>query len=197
MSKRKILYVYAIEQEHIALPAVYSVDNLIIGIGKCNAACELTRHLCLSSDSYDLVLNIGTAGTLKFQVGDILFCNRFVDRDLVKLKDYGLQYQTESLYKDVWPSFVSGRLIEDSFVANTGDDFVTSSEQVDGDVIDMEAYALASVCQRMNVPFVSVKYVTDVVGQNSLKHWEDKLADARKGLSDYFKHLNDYGFGKY
>lgn len=193
----KILYVCAIEQECIALSAVHSVDNLVTGIGKCNASYELTRHLCLSSDSYDLVLNIGTAGTLKFQVGDILFCNQFVDRDLVKLKDYGLQYQTESLYKDVWPSFVNGRLIEDSFVANTGDDFVTSSEQIDGDVIDMEAYALASVCQRMNVPFVSVKYVTDVVGQNSLKHWEDKLADARKGLSDYFNHLKDYGFGKY
>ena len=32
-----------------------------------------------------------------------------------------------------------------------------------------------------------LKYVTDIVGQNSVKHWEDKLADARRDLTAYFK----------
>jgi adenosylhomocysteine nucleosidase len=34
-----------------------------------------------------------------------------------------------------------------------------------------------------------VKYVTDVIGQNSVKHWEDKLAEARQGLSNFFEGL--------
>jgi adenosylhomocysteine nucleosidase len=43
----------------------------------------------------------------------------------------------------------------------------------------------------MQTPFISVKYITDVIGQNSLKVWEDKLSDARQGLSRFFeKHLN-------
>ena len=49
----------------------------------------------------------------------------------------------------------------------------------------------------MGVPFASVKYVTDEIGKNSLKYWEDKLSDARKGLSLYFEKMVDYGFGKY
>lgn len=144
-----------------------------------------------------MVLNIGTAGTLRFQVGDILFCNRFVDRDLEKLKDYGLTYGVDSLYDGVCLSHVGEDWIERGFTVNTGDDFVTSSQPVEGDVVDMEAYALAFVCQQMGVPFASVKYVTDEIGKNSLKHWEDKLSDARKGLSLYFEKMVDYGFGKY
>ncbi|MBP7266113.1 MAG: nucleosidase, partial [Bacteroides sp.] len=44
-------------------------------------------------------------------------------------------------------------------------------------------------CRAKNVPFISVKYVTDIIGQNSVKHWEDKLADARKGLGEFFEKL--------
>ena len=62
-----------------------------------------------------------------------------------------------------------------------------NSEVLHGDVIDMEAFAEALVCKKMNIPFVSVKYITDVVGKNSLKAWEDKLSDARKGLQRFFE----------
>lgn len=193
----RILYVYAVDQERIVLPEMFNVDYLMTGIGKCNAAYALTRRLCMHPEAYDMVLNIGTAGTLRFQVGDILFCNRFVDRDLEKLKDYGLTYGVDSLYDGVCLSHVGEDWIERGFIVNTGDDFVTSSQLVEGDVVDMEAYALAFVCQQMGVPFASVKYVTDEIGKNSLKHWEDKLSDARKGLSLYFEKMVDYGFGKY
>ncbi|KAA3981204.1 nucleosidase, partial [Bacteroides ovatus] len=56
---------------------------------------------------------------------------------------------------------------------------------------DMEAYAQAFVCRSKEIPFISVKYVTDIIGQNSVKHWEDKLADARQGLSHYFNVLKE------
>ena len=74
-------------------------------------------------------------------------------------------------------------------VCNTGDTFLTELSDVSGDVVDMEAYAQALVCRAKNVPFISVKYVTDIIGQNSVKHWEDKLADARKGLGEFFEKL--------
>ena len=59
--------------------------------------------------------------------------------------------------------------------------FLTELSDVSGDVVDMEAYAQALVCRAKNVPFISVKYVTDIIGQNSVKHWENKLADAGRG----------------
>ena len=44
----------------------------------------------------------------------------------------------------------------------------------------------------MGVPYQehAVKYVTDIIGQNSVKHWEDKLADARKGLGAFFESIS-------
>lgn len=83
-----------------------------------------------------------------------------------------------------------------------GDTFLTELSDVSGDVVDMEAYAQALVCRAKNVPFISVKYVTDIIGQNSVKHWENKLADARKrvgrilrevrrSLAHHFNVLND------
>ena len=51
----------------------------------------------------------------------------------------------------------------------------TAGIGIEGDVVDMESFALAFVCQQMNIPFFSIKYVTDVIGKNSIKEWEDKL----------------------
>lgn len=74
-------------------------------------------------------------------------------------------------------------------ICNTGDTFLTELSDVKGDVVDMEAFAQAFVCRAKNVPFIAVKYVTDIIGQNSVKHWEDKLADARKGLGEFFEQI--------
>ena len=39
----------------------------------------------------------------------------------------------------------------------------------------------------LNISFLNV---TDIIGQNSVKHWEDKLADARKGLGAFFESIS-------
>jgi nucleoside phosphorylase len=53
----------------------------------------------------------------------------------------------------------------------------------------MEAFAIASVCEYHKVPFAAVKYVSDKVGENNLKIWEETLANARKGLADFFSSI--------
>ena len=129
----------------------------------------------------DLVINVGTAGSIDRQVGDILVCRHFIDRDMEKLANLGVEYEIDS----------SALLAEKGYcmhwvgegVCNTGDTFLTELSDVKGDVVDMEAFAQAFVCRAQKVPFIAVKYVTDIIGQNSVKHWEDKLADARKELS--------------
>jgi adenosylhomocysteine nucleosidase len=55
------------------------------------------------------------------------------------------------------------------------------------DVVDMENFAVAALCKRKGIPLVSVKYITDKIGENSVQHWEDKLHDANLGLQRFFK----------
>lgn len=175
----KILFVYAIPEERIDINIPNAeVIYVETGMGKVNAAMKTMRAICEYHP--DMVINFGTAGTLNHKVGDIFVCNHFIDRDLRKVTLDGVISEIEFEKIERFSNSVWG-------VCNTGDSFITSGADIEGDVIDMEAYAEAEVCREMGIPFISVKYVTDVVGQNSVESWLDKLADARKGLTEFFK----------
>ena len=62
-------------------------------------------------------------------------------------------------------------------------------QDLTSDVCDMEAFAIAMVCDFYKIPFVSVKYVSDKVGENNMKIWEETLANARIGLSNFFNSI--------
>jgi len=173
----------------ISLPGL-QVHRLLTGIGKVRAAMTLTKALTELQPA--VVVNAGTAGTQRHAVGDIITGRRFIDRDHARLDLPGLTYEwqtAECPLLPALPSVVGGRRTDEAFTINTGDDFVTSAQAVAGDAIDMEAAAEALVCQTAGIPFVSVKYITDIVGQNSVKLWEEKLAEARTALAAYFSRL--------
>lgn len=180
----KWLMTYAVKEEYTEIK--FPHDEIIpvcTGIGKVNAAFRLTE--AIYENRPDAVLNIGTVGTVDHQVGTLFVCRKFIDRDMQKLASLGLPYEIEFQEYPVIQGFswVGKR----ESVCNTGDSFLTELTDIEGDIVDMEAYAQAAVCKERQLPFVSVKYVTDVIGQNSVKHWQDKLAEARKSLNEFFK----------
>ena len=188
----KILVTYAVQGEFTELkfPGLIGEEEVHIGyirtgVGKVKSAYYVSE--VLNQAKPDLVINVGTAGSIDCQVGDILVCRHFIDRDMQKLADMGLEYEIDS----------SALLAEKGYcmhwagegICNTGDTFLTELSDVKGDVVDMEAFAQAFVCRAKTLPFIAVKYVTDIIGLNSVKHWDDRLADARKGLGDFFEQI--------
>ena len=186
----KILFVYAIPEEKIEIN-IPNVEVIYVetGMGKVNAAMKTMRAICEYHP--DMVINYGSAGTLNHNIGDIIVCNRFIDRDLQKVTVNGVVSEIVFGTDEARHVLTEQRLNERAKVlwgtCNTGDSFITSGADIEGDVIDMESYAMADVCREMGIPFVSVKYVTDVVGKNSVESWQEKLADARHGLTEFFK----------
>ena len=67
-------------------------DILYTGIGKINATYRLTK--ALSKKKYDLVLNLGTAGSKNLTKGEIVYCSMFEepDKDLVPLGYKNMRY---------------------------------------------------------------------------------------------------------
>ena len=190
----RILVTYAVQGEFTELkfPGLVGEDEVQVGylrtgMGKVKSAFYLSE--AINHGQPDLVVNIGTAGAIHHQIGDIFVCRHFVDRDMQKLVDFGMDYEIDSTDLLLQKGYCRNWIGEG--VCNTGDTFLTELSDVKGDVVDMEAYAQAVVCRAKNVPFISVKYVTDILGQNSIKHWEDKLADARKGLEAFFEELGE------
>ena len=184
----KLLVTYAVQGEFVDIkwPDV-EVFYVRTGIGKVKAAYHLAE--AINQVKPDLVINLGTAGTVKHQVGEVFVCRRFIDRDMHKLSDLGMEYEIDSSELLAAKGFCNHWTEEG--ICNTGDSFLTELAEVTGDVIDMEAYAQAFVCRAKEVPFIAVKYVSDIIGQNSVKHWEDKLADARTGLTHFLNVLKE------
>lgn len=186
----RILVTYAVQGEFTELkfPGLLGEEEVQVGylrtgVGKVKSAFYLSE--AINHGQPDLVVNVGTAGTIRHQVGDILVCRRFIDRDMQKVAGLGVEYEIDSADLLMQKGYCQHWQPEG--VCNTGDSFLTELADVQGDVVDMEAYAQAFVCRAKQIPFISVKYVTDIIGQNSVKQWEEKLADARKALGTFFE----------
>lgn len=180
---KKVLVTYAVKEEFdpITLDGC-EMRYVLTGIGKTMASMKLTEALC--KERPDIVLNIGTAGTVQHNVGDIFVCREFIDRDFQSVKLPGIGYQISFDTNDIVDNWLLPQ--DKTGICSTGDSFVTQAENIDEDIIDMEAFAQAVVCKEFGISFVAVKYITDIVGKNSVKHWEDKLSDARTELHKWF-----------
>ncbi|EGJ71063.1 purine or other phosphorylase family 1 [Bacteroides coprosuis DSM 18011] len=182
MEDKRILVTFAVPEELVDIKwSGVECFYLRTGIGKMKS----TFHLSQAIDGFqpDLVLNIGTAGSIQHKEGDVFYCTQFVDRDLEKVKHLGLSYRVDMTVPLLEKQFAQTWYNEGT--CNTGYCFVTDDTQLEGDVIDMEAFAQAWVCEQKGIPFVSIKYITDVVGKNSVKVWKEKLTEAKAGLNKY------------
>ena len=75
------LYVVALKEE-VDTEFIDKFDVLITGVGKVNAAYELTRHLAENKNIYNLVINFGTAGSNYLDPGTFVDCTRFYEKDM-------------------------------------------------------------------------------------------------------------------
>lgn len=180
----KILITYALEAERGSwqIPG-HELFFCKTGVGKVAAA--LHTYEAVLRLKPDLVMAVGSAGTLHHQVGDIMVCSRFIDRDLEKIAYLGVPFECD-FSAELAPFNLRADV---NGCVSTGDTFQTDREETStglhADVFDMEAFGSAQACKQLNIPFLAVKYITDVIGQNSLKHWEDKLEEARTSLEIY------------
>lgn len=193
MSKNKGLIIYALKEEFVPISISNThIDYVFSGIGKARASMVLTQSILELSP--DFVLNIGTAGSIHHAVGDIVVCRRFIDRDLRPLVDNGviseIDLSNRLLSEDAPINRILDRVNNITETCNTGDSFVTDIANIEGDVVDMESFAHAVVCEHFQMPYLSIKYVTDIIGENSIQHWEDKLKDSQNGFDHWFSNLN-------
>lgn len=179
----KSLLVFALPQESQDLFSGHNV--LYTGVGKVNAAFALTRALLPTSAP--LVVNLGTAGSQRHQPGTVISCTRFVQRDMDVTALGFAAYQTpfsEDPVEIVYGQALAG---VPQGVCATGDSFDTSGKSQDFDAVDMEAYALAVVCKRMQVPFMCLKYISDGADGGADEDWGAALHRAAEALHKALK----------
>jgi len=185
--EKKILVVCALEIE--TQEKLKDYDVLYTGVGKVNATFALTRKFGKlgSYIPYSLIINYGTAGSRKIKKGKLVDCTKFIQRDMDVT---GLGFMKgETPFEDDPP--ITIETPKDVFnpigrraTCGSGDNFVEDKTNYYGEVVDMEAYALAKVCYKYDVPFISFKYITDGADEQAHEDWESNLADGIEVFTD-------------
>ena len=160
----------------------YPVWNVLYtGVGKINATYKLTERLTdYNWAKPKLVINYGTAGSRKIKKGQLVDCTKFIQRDM-DVTGLGFM-KTQTPFENNIPIILDFDHVEFNPIGRkvscgSGDSFVEDRTNYYGEVVDMEAYALAKVCWLFGIPFISFKYITDGADKQSHKDWEDNLAD--------------------
>lgn len=212
---KRILFTAAIEEELICARMAYrelfqgykglddtdlTVDYLITGIGSTSTSYHLTKTLTSSDFIYDLVVNIGIAGTytekypigtvvrvVKEQFGDMgvesrlgfqsLFDHNILDANTLPYRDGALyspflDIEIEEALK-VLPS-VSGLTVQ-----TLKDSIEGSNELVKRfkpDVESMEGAAFFYVALMEKLPFIELRAVSNFVGERNKEKWNTPLA---------------------
>jgi len=160
------LYVAALKEETVGLNYFYH-----IGVGKINATYNLIKLIHQHKPS--IVINYGTAGAIKKNLTGIVECTRFYQRDMdvrglldLKLGETPFDNVNEIIYS------------KEGYSCGSGDNFVSNKLEMDVDLVDMEAYALAKVCKLEGIEFKCFKYISDNADNNASSDW---IENCKKG----------------
>lgn len=185
-----VLVVAALTEE---VTHVTGHEVLVTGVGKARAAAALTLRLTTGTRP-DLVVNVGTAGSLSPDVHGV------VEVGFVTQHDFpydGLEALVGSpvdrgyaLYADTPPTAMRRPPPGVPTVA-TGDVFVADADaarRIAGTgvhLVDMEAYAYATACAAVGVPLRCVKVVSDSADDDASDSWLDTIDHCAGALAEW------------
>ena len=160
---RRFLVVAATRAEAAHVPAHLPV--VITGLGKTAAAVATTQALLQTDRDGLTVVNVGTAGALRAGVEGLHEVGTVINHDMNGDAIRALGYDPQDV-------LVVGT---SEVVLASGDVFVTDplirarlAERAD--LVDMEGYAVAFACRRLDVPIRLVKHVSDTA-DDTARDW--------------------------
>ncbi len=169
------LVIMALKEESQGLFEAAGINLFYCGVGSVKATQNLGQ--LISKHLPKQVLNLGTAGSHLFEVGQLVECTSFVQRILPDQNNSGTLLYADPL--TLLPRACCGSA-----------DFVESaSAHTACDVFDMEAYFLALVCQKRRLKFNSIKYVTDASNNDVVRDWNKNLLLSAQTLLMKLKEL--------
>ena len=171
------LFVAALKEE---TPGLYYFHY--IGVGKINATYNLIK--LINKFKPDQVINYGSAGAINKKLSGIVECTKFYQRDMDARGVLDLRLG-ETPFDSVNEIIMS----DEGFSCGSGDSFVKNNIEMDIDLVDMEAYALAKVCKLENIKFRCFKYISDNADKNAPYEW---LENCKKGAKLFQNKLKQF-----
>jgi adenosylhomocysteine nucleosidase len=190
-SAADVLVVAALHEEVVHLPP--GVDVLVTGVGKARAAAALAHRLATNPPPR-VVVNVGTAGSVSPGLSGVVEIGYVTQHDfpydamealLARAVERGF-----ALAQEGPPVPVLGPPAEATALA-TGDVFVSDAASAAriaaGGVhlVDMEAFAYATACAELGVPFRCAKAVSDAADEDAGLSWLDSIDGCARALGEW------------
>jgi len=164
------IFVAALKEETPELNKFYHT-----GVGKINASIKLME--LIHEHNPTQVINYGTAGSLKKEINGLIECTTFVQHDM---DARGLL--NFKLGETPFDSISTITMSHEGYTCGTGDKFVKHQLELECDIVDMEAYALAKVCKIHKIEFKCYKYISDYANDESSNDW---IENCHKGAGEF------------
>jgi len=177
----KRLFVAALKEEVIELDFFH-----LTGVGKINASHHLTKLVL--EHKPDEVVNFGTAVALVKNISGLIECTQFYQRDMDARALMDLQLG-ETPFDSIHEIIFS----KQGYSCGTEDNFVQSKIEMNVDVVDMEAYALAKVCKLQNINFRCFKFISDSANEDAKNDW---TTNCKKGSELFLEKAKSYSWVK-
>jgi len=181
----KFLVLTALDSELDTKRAPDGVKVVFTGVGKINTT--IAALLAVQAKKPSLVVNYGTAGKITKSLRGLVEVAHVVQRDMIAEP---LAPRGTTPYAPELDRLSSGH---GDATCGTGDSFVTAVDPwlaANGvDIVDMELFALASVCRHQNIPWRAFKFITDDANDFAAEHWTANVADGQQLFWDAVKHL--------
>lgn len=158
-----------ISEADVPFPVVYT------GMGKMRMYSALVQwHAACKGKP--AVLNIGSAGSARYPIGEIVRVTSFVNGGSELIYDrIDLPGEGCSVFSGDY--FMSRQTFSPEQVAALSRQY---------DLFDMEAYAAALFCKTYDLPFFCLKAVSDNL-DGTLKDWRSILGDIRVKFTDFLR----------
>ena len=154
----------------IALPeeseGIEGYPIYLSGCGKVNATIATMEAIDAGAKK---IINYGTAGAVG-NISGLVEVTGYVDRDM-DVRPLGFRLGQTPFEEGI-------RIGRKGLVVGSGDSFAVGKPEIECDIVDMEAYAIARVCKKYDVEFRCFKYISDKADENAASDWNENI---RKG----------------
>jgi adenosylhomocysteine nucleosidase len=174
------LYVFALENE--AAGEFEGGNLLFVGVGKVSATYTLLKAVMEKRPG--LIVNLGSAGSNRHKRGSVVCCTSFIQRDMDATSLGFKPYETPfSGQETVLQYGIKAHGLPEG-TCGSGDSFESTHAAQDYDVVDMEAFALAWVAMKEEIPFLCLKYISDEANSDAAMDWQETVGLAANALKE-------------
>jgi adenosylhomocysteine nucleosidase len=157
------------------------------GVGKINAA--ISAFMFIQKYKPSCVINFGSAGSLDKTISGLVGVDRVYQRDM-DVRGLGFELGKTPFEKDLSEIRIRAKNqinLEKNVPivsCSTGDNFVSSIPELSSQIVDMELYAIAKVCLKLDFPLFAWKFISDSADEDSPEDWESNVEKGHSSFND-------------